>query len=720
MSWRTKGLSYCVVLLSGASLHAASPPSIAKAFAPASVNVGTPATLTFTITNPNSGTTLTGVGFTDVLPPGLVAGNASVPVCGGTLTVTLPNPVTATSSSTVTLAGASIANPGPPCQFPIAVIGAGAGTKNNVTGAVTSNEGGTGNTASATLQVLGPPILSKSFTPAQILVNQTSTLAFSISNPNASLTLTGIGFSDNLPANVLIANPSGLSGSCGGGTISAPAGGSTITLTGAALAGGASCNFSLKVTSSVASIYPNITTQVTSAEEGLGAPVVAVLTVVGPPSIKKAFGKSLIPLGQATTLALTVINPNPTVTLTGVGFTDVLPAGLIAPTTSIAVCGGTLTIATSASNISTITLAGATLTPPAASVCPLTLAVIGVTPGVVVNTTSVVTSNEAGSGPPATATATVVAPPVINKSFSQLAIPVGASATLTFTIQNPNVPVSLTGVGFTDTLPSGLLVSTPNGLTGSCGGGTITAAGGINTITLAGATLAPTSACTFSVNVTAVAEGIQKNVTSAVNSVEGGSGNTASASITTGSALQVRYAANLDAGDAVINLSNSGANGANFSGPGFGNSGNICVSVYAFSPDEQLASCCSCLITPNGLASLSVVNDLTSNTLTGVHPSSVVIKLLSSLAGGDGTGSSCIGSQAFPNVPAPGMLAWGTTLHPSASGTLSVVETPFSPSTLSQQELTSLTNRCTNIIGNGSSFGICRSCRGGGLGADKR
>ena len=189
--------------------------------------------------------------------------------------------------------------------------------------------------------------------------------------------------------------------------------------------------------------------------------------------------------------------------------------------------------------------------------------------------------------------------------------------------------------------------------------------------------------------------------------------------------FQIRYAANLTSGDSVINLTNTGANGASLNGPGFGGAtGNICVNVYAFSPDEQLVSCCSCLITPNGLVSLSVNNDLVSNTLTGVRPNSVVVKLVNTLAGATGTGTSCTNSAALANQAAfpivPGMLAWGTTVHAGAvAGSFATTETAFSPATLSAGELASITNRCTNIIGNGSTFGICRSCRAGGLGATR-
>src|SRR5882757_8348780 len=92
---------------------------------------------------------------------------------------------------------------------------------------------------------------------------------------------------------------------------------------------------------------------------------------------------------------------------------------------------------------------------------------------------------------------------------------------------------------------------------------------------------------------------------------------------------QIRYASNLTAGDSVVNITNTGANGASLYGPGYGAAaGNICVNVYAFSPDEQMISCCSCLVTPNGLVHLTANNDLVSNTLTGISPNSIIIKIV--------------------------------------------------------------------------------------------
>jgi hypothetical protein len=199
------------------------------------------------------------------------------------------------------------------------------------------------------------------------------------------------------------------------------------------------------------------------------------------------------------------------------------------------------------------------------------------------------------------------------------------------------------------------------------------------------------------------------------------------AETTTDTQFQVRYASNLTFGDSVINITNTGANGDSLYGPGFGGpTGNICANVYAFSPDEQLISCCSCLVTPNGLANLSVNNDLISNTLTGVRPNSIVIKLISTSAGAGFTGASCtnsaalVGSNSFQM--APGMIAWGTTLHSTISpptAPFTLTETQFAPSTMNSAELASMTSRCAYIIGNGSSFGICRSCRVGGLGGSK-
>jgi hypothetical protein len=174
-------------------------------------------------------------------------------------------------------------------------------------------------------------------------------------------------------------------------------------------------------------------------------------------------------------------------------------------------------------------------------------------------------------------------------------------------------------------------------------------------------------------------------------------------------AFQVRYAANLNVGDSVINISNAGTQNSS------GALTNICANVYAFSPDEQLISCCSCVVTPNALVSLSAVSDLISNTLTPARPNSIVVKLIAT------SGTQCNASNVPVANLAAGMVAWGTTIHATpVAGAVAVTETAFAEKGLSTAELARLTSFCGFIQANGSGFGICRSCRLGGQGAVKQ
>jgi hypothetical protein len=174
---------------------------------------------------------------------------------------------------------------------------------------------------------------------------------------------------------------------------------------------------------------------------------------------------------------------------------------------------------------------------------------------------------------------------------------------------------------------------------------------------------------------------------------------------------QVGYASNLAAGDTTVNLTNTGVRN------GFDPAGGVCVNVYAFDPSEELVACCSCYVSPDGLRSVSVKEDLISNTLTPGVPSSVVIKLLGSAPI---TGACSASSPTVTNLVG-GTRAWGTSLHQNATaGGYKVTENVFQNSVLSESELSKLTTYCEFIQANASGFGICKSCRLGGLGGDKR
>jgi hypothetical protein len=213
--------------------------------------------------------------------------------------------------------------------------------------------------------------------------------------------------------------------------------------------------------------------------------------------------------------------------------------------------------------------------------------------------------------------------------------------------------------------------------------------------------------------------------------VAGGGGGTAG---TLDNQFQVHHYANLNLGDQFVDIVNTGANGASLTGPGVGGAtGNICANVYAFDIGEELLTCCSCLITPNQVVSLRVNADILAKPNHVFSGTSLTIKLLSTLAGPLGTGGNCnlaatlaqnTGAPGSTNLIISGMAAWGVTIHnrnligPPPTSNPVFAETQFLTSTLSNPELASLTNRCNNITGNSSGFGVCpvTSC-GGGSGA---
>ncbi|GAB3970096.1 hypothetical protein GCM10027615_25750 [Plantactinospora veratri] len=513
------------------------PPTISKAFADAIIPLDGTTSLSFTLTNPNPGTGLTGVSFTDALPAGLVVATPSgvAGSCGGgTITA-------AAGGGSISLAGAALPAGGS-CTFSVNVTGTTSGTKANTSGPVESDQSGPGAAAAATVTVapavVAPPTISKAFEDAIIPLDGTTSLSFTLTNPNPGTALTGVEFTDALPAGLVVASPSGVAGSCGGGTITAAAGGGSISLAGAALPAGGSCTFSVNVTGTTSGTKANTSGPVDSDQSGPGAPASASVAVgaevVAPPTISKAFEDAIIPLDGTTSLSFTLTNPNPGTALTGVEFTDALPAGLVvaSPSGVAGSCGGgTITAAAGGGSIS---LAGAAL--PAGGSCTFSVNVTGTTSGTKANTSGPVESDQSGPGAAAAASVTVapavVAPPTISKSFEDPVIDADGTTSLSFTLTNPNPGTALTGVEFTDALPAGLVVASPSGVAGSCGGGTITAAAGGGSISLAGAALPAGGSCTFSVNVTGTTSGTKVNTSGPVDSDQSGPGTPAAASIT--------------------------------------------------------------------------------------------------------------------------------------------------------------------------------------------
>jgi len=446
------------------------PPSIAKSFSPTVIKVNGTSTITFSITNPNVVTI--NASFTDDLTSGgtvsglVVASTPSVVNgCGGSVTANA-------GATSISFLNAALPVSASPCTITVNVTGTSDGIKpNSVT--IDSTDAGNGNTATASpsLTVINPPTINKVFGASAIPLNGSTSLTFTITNPNSNAVsvLNGISFTDTLPnaapGTLVVATPNGLTNTCST-TPTATAGSGTVSLTGASLAAGASCTISVNVKGTVAGLAPNSVT-VSDTIAGTGNTSSTSLTVVAPPTINKSFNPTSVPLNTDSTLTFTITNPNTSAVgdLTGVAFSDSLPVSggpgsatlVVSGTPSVTnTCGGTVT-ATAGTGV--ISLSGASVAHNAS--CTLSVNVTGTVAGDGNNTTGAITSTEGGTGTTSnTATLKVVAPPSIAKAFNPTSTQLNNTSLLTFTITNPAAnTVAETGVAFTDTLPTGLTVA---------------------------------------------------------------------------------------------------------------------------------------------------------------------------------------------------------------------------------------------------------------------
>ena len=141
--------------------------------------------------------------------------------------------------------------------------------------------------------------------------------------------------------------------------------------------------------------------------------------------------------------------------------------------------------------------------------------------------------------------------------------------------------------------------------------------------------------------------------------------------------------------EGTVRLTNTGLTG-----------GNLCAMVYVFDQHQVLNECCGCSVSDSGLLTLSLLNDLTANTLSGTLPQAGMIEVVSS----DPTQNP----QCDPGSLAPTgiIVGWETNPQPDGDGTFQVTERSFTQVPLGG-EGTILQNECSYLKQLGSGAGIC-------------
>jgi low-density lipoprotein receptor class B len=98
----------------------------------------------------------------------------------------------------------------------------------------------------ATAFAVSPPTITTSFGASSLAVSGSTSLSFTIINPNPATGLLGVNFNDDLPPGLVVATPSGLSSDCSSPP-TASAGSTNVSMSGTALAPHDGCTIDLNV-----------------------------------------------------------------------------------------------------------------------------------------------------------------------------------------------------------------------------------------------------------------------------------------------------------------------------------------------------------------------------------------------------------------------------------------------------------------------------------------
>lgn len=379
-------------------------PDISKTDGIATVTAGDSTTYTVVITN-TTGATLNNAIFQDPAVTNLTIDTLGCAAAGGA-TCPASYPISA-------MQGGGITIPAMPANSNVTFTIGATVSASTPAGIITNTAyvtvSGESNSAFDTDNVIAKLAASKSFVPASIGIGGTSVLTVTIENSNLSAA-TGLAFTDNYPAGLVNTAVPNLTNTCGG-TATASAGGSSLSISGGTISAGGSCTVTVDVTSAAGGAYNNSTGNITS-NEYTGDPATATLAVAtsslanSTKSWQDINGGEADP-GDTIRYTITVIE-SAGYNAIGVSVSDVVPAGLTGISIVSCPAGATCNVVGQ-----TVTATGVSVTANGSVTLVFDATIgLGASPGDIINNCATIT-NPGGVGASPCASTIVVSPSAV-------------------------------------------------------------------------------------------------------------------------------------------------------------------------------------------------------------------------------------------------------------------------------------------------------------------